>query len=349
MPAPTTPCHPLRRVASALALAASLFTPWAVHANGWAYCAAEGQLCAVPGAATVRFGANGQHEYRQVNGPVPCNTQTFGDPAKGTPKQCEYRLGQQDPSVLHPGGWMGGSGPNGRPIPPNEGWQVCALEGETCQFRGTREVRFGAADGYAVRSATGGIACDTRYFGDPAPGLRKMCLIRADAGWTGSSQPPLPTGGYPTPVPSQGQQGHWRFCADEDQQCSPPRGATVRFGAGGKYAVMSRVSGSVFCHVSTFGDPNPGERKRCEYSVTGSGWNTGGDWFGGQSGPIGAAGNWVYCAQEDTECRVPYPTAVRFGTDGRFHTLQVSSSVPCTPAVFGDPAKGERKRCEYAR
>ncbi len=163
--------------------------------------------------------------------------------------------------------WVGGSGPMGRTALSNEGWQVCALEGEQCQFRGTREIRFGAADSYAVRTASGGIDCDTRQFGDPAPGLRKMCLIRADAAWTGhSGDPAHRPGTYPTAPPSQAQQGNWRFCADEDQQCRPPRGATVRFGAGGRYAVMSRVSGSVFCHVNTFGDPNPGERKRCEYA-----------------------------------------------------------------------------------
>lgn len=57
--------------------------------------------------------------------------------------------------------------------------------------------------------------------------------------------------------------------------------------------------------------------------------------------------NWVFCAYEDGECRVPYGTRVRFGVDGRYNTKEVSRSVACTTSQFGDPANGERKRCEY--
>lgn len=63
--------------------------------------------------------------------------------------------------------------------------------------------------------------------------------------------------------------------------------------------------------------------------------------------PNYSSGNWVYCASEEGECRVPYDTRVRFGVNGRFKTKDVNRSVRCTTDEFGDPANGERKRCEY--
>ena len=261
--------HPLiRRTAALMGLVAGFLLPWAAHAQNWQFCATEGQLCQVPAAATVRFGINGRYEYRNVNGPVPCNPQTFGDPAKGDVKQCEYRMGHNEQDTpMPPGAWPGRTAtPQTNDI---TGWQVCALEGRQCNFRGSQEVRFGASDSYTARSATGGIACTAQLFGDPAPGLRKMCLIRPDAPWTGDNRSRgSGDGTYPPASLGQGDEGSWRFCAEEDQQCTPPRGATVRFGSPGRYAYMNRVNGSVLCHVSTFGDPSVGERKRCEYAHT---------------------------------------------------------------------------------
>lgn len=343
----------LRRAGGALIVACGLLAPWAAHANGWVYCAMEGQVCNVNGPATVRFGADEDFEYRNVNGPIPCNNQVFGDPARGETKRCEYRLGHNAlDNDRRPGGWTGGGGWAGRPN-DDTGWQTCALEDEYCSFRGTREVRFGASGQYTVRTFSGGADCHVRTFGDPAPGLRKMCQIRdANGGWN--------NGGFNRPVApvTPPDSGNWRFCADEDQYCRAPRGATIRFGSDGRYAYMNQVQGDVFCHVSTFGDPNKGERKRCEYSTNSGGswggqWGGNGGWNNGNNGWSGHGNdmgrNWVFCAEEDGECRVPRPTVVRFGANGRFNTLQVTGSVPCTPTAFGDPIKGERKRCEYAR
>lgn len=60
-----------------------------------------------------------------------------------------------------------------------------------------------------------------------------------------------------------------------------------------------------------------------------------------------ANGNWVFCASEDGECRVPYRTRVRFGVHGRYNSKEVHRSIACSNREFGDPANGERKRCEY--
>lgn len=311
--------------------------PSALAQGGWTDCASEGQTCNVYAPSTVRFGTDGEYAYRNVNGPVPCNNSVFGDPAKGESKRCSYRFGHnQSPDDRHPGSW-GGSGWSGNNATNERGWDLCAREGDFCSFRGTREVRFGAAGRYAVRSVSGGTECSVAVFGDPNPGVRKSCEIHENSNWGGNyNRPPVST-----------DRGNWQFCADEGGYCRPPRGASVRFGTNGRYAYMNNVRGEVACDARDFGDPIRGERKRCEYSTdSGNGWNQGGGW--GNDRPNGAnAGNWVFCAQEDAECRVPYDTRVRFGANGRYNTLQVKGSVPCTPGAFGDPAKGERKRCEY--
>jgi Mannan-binding protein len=56
---------------------------------------------------------------------------------------------------------------------------------------------------------------------------------------------------------------------------------------------------------------------------------------------------WKRCAIENETCSVPYPTAVRYGAQGRFETRQVREAVPCANAVFGDPIFGVVKTCSY--
>ena len=245
----------------AISAAGLLSATGAAAQGGWVYCASEGQSCNVSGPATVRYGADGDYAYRSVNGPVPCNNSVFGDPARGESKQCSYRPGHghgQGGDDRYPGngggGWSGNQGGNqggGR------GWQFCAEEDGYCNFRGSREVRFGAAGRYAVRSFQGGAECSVRVFGDPVPGVRKACEVRDGGGNWG--------GGYDRP-PVSNDRG-WQFCAEEDGYCRPPRGATVRFGANGRYAYMNGVQGGVPCSVHAFGDPIKGEHKRCEYEA----------------------------------------------------------------------------------
>lgn len=255
----------LRRAGGALIVASGLLAPWAAHANGWVYCASEGQTCNVNGQATVRYGAGEDFEYRNVNGPIPCTNQVFGDPARGELKRCEYRLGHsaQDPDRRGEG-WGNNGGWSNRSR-DDAGWQTCAMEDDYCNFRGTREVRFGTAGQYTVRTFRGGVDCHVRNFGDPAPGQRKLCQVRDDnGGWNNGNNGGY-NGGYNRPAAPM-DNGNWRMCAEEDQYCRAPRGATIRFGSDGRYVYMNQVQGDVYCHISVFGDPNPGEHKRCEYS-----------------------------------------------------------------------------------
>ena len=55
--------------------------------------------------------------------------------------------------------------------------QFCANENEICDVGGVANVRYGARGRYVVRRVNGSIPCANRYFGDPAPGMVKHCVI----------------------------------------------------------------------------------------------------------------------------------------------------------------------------
>jgi hypothetical protein len=65
----------------------------------------------------------------------------------------------------------------GAVTPPAPGitWTTCAAENGMCSFTGTRQVRFGANNVYTTKTALRSIACTTRMFGDPVPGVAKSC------------------------------------------------------------------------------------------------------------------------------------------------------------------------------
>jgi parallel beta-helix repeat protein len=58
----------------------------------WAFCALENQICALPGVASVRYGANASFFYQMANGTIPCDNATFSDPIVGAGKHCDYAL-----------------------------------------------------------------------------------------------------------------------------------------------------------------------------------------------------------------------------------------------------------------
>ena len=55
-------------------------------------CAQEGGVCRMPHPTNVYFGVPGKTNGRPFpkGGAIPCNVQTFGDPAPGQPKSCWY-------------------------------------------------------------------------------------------------------------------------------------------------------------------------------------------------------------------------------------------------------------------
>lgn len=131
----------------------------------WVVCAYEGDYCRVPGNATVRYGAEGRYQERDVNGGIACNNGVFGDPLPGYAKLCEYRRG-------------GGRGDNwnGGGHAADGDWRNCAREGGYCDVRGRQNVRYGARGRYMYREVRGGTECTNEAFGgDPIPGVEKHC------------------------------------------------------------------------------------------------------------------------------------------------------------------------------
>ncbi|MCB9524572.1 MAG: hypothetical protein H6702_14525, partial [Myxococcales bacterium] len=61
----------------------------------------------------------------------------------------------------------------------------CADEGGQCRFAGAGRVYYGARDKWAVKDATGGIACNNGVFGDPLRGVRKACFVESVGGGGG--------------------------------------------------------------------------------------------------------------------------------------------------------------------
>ena len=59
-------------------------------ASGWTQCAVESEVCILPGARQVRYGADGKYAYQNASGAVACNNAAFGDPAVTVIKHCEY-------------------------------------------------------------------------------------------------------------------------------------------------------------------------------------------------------------------------------------------------------------------
>lgn len=202
-------------------------------------------------------------------------------------------------------------------------WVACAPEGEVCRFDGEAMVRFGVPGHYAFATGRSRLFCDAEQFGDPAPGQRKQCDVSTN--WHDDDR----YREWRDPHRGQtGQQGRWRYCAAEGEDCQIGAPARVRYGVDTRYQVR-QVAGSFRCDSTRFGgDPAPGVVKHCEFE---------------QSEP------WRLCAREGEFCRLPGPARVRFGADNRYverRDLQ-GEGMRCANAVFGDPVPDTAKVCEY--
>ncbi len=57
---------------------------------------------------------------------------------------------------------------------------------------------------------------------------------------------------------------------------------------------------------------------------------------------------WIPCANEGERCEFRGTAQVRFGSSGIYNTMTLTSGTECTIAIFGDPAPGKTKGCEYS-
>jgi hypothetical protein len=121
-------------------------------------------------------------------------------------------------------------------------------------------------------------------------------------------------------------QSAWTFCASEGGTCSFSGTQQVRYGANGAY-VYKTLTGSTACTNAVFGDPAYGVLKQCEYA---------------------ASTNWTFCASENGYCSFSGTQQVRYGANGSYVYKTLTGGTACTNAVFGDPAYGVAKGCDYA-
>ncbi len=145
----------------------------------------------------------------------------------------------------------------------------------------------------------------------------------------------LLTLGAPTPALAQGGQENWQRCAAQDEICRVSGQGTVRYGADGKYAYKT-VRNRIICDQQEFGDPVYGQPKQCDVSM--------------QANPRPgepSLGEWVPCATEGQTCRFQGVARVRYGTDNRYAYRNANNEVSCSVKIFGDPAYGSHKTCEY--
>lgn len=133
-------------------------------------------------------------------------------------------------------------------------WTRCATEGNGCYFSGTRQVRYGANNSYAFKTAAGSIWCGNAVFGDPAYGVTKTCEY----------SDPISTTVTPAPAPAPVVET-WSDCATEGANCTFTGTRAVRYGANGVYA-KGVFNGATACTNGVFGDPVYGITKSCQYS-----------------------------------------------------------------------------------
>lgn len=280
----------------------------AIYANDseWIHCADDWHRCEVPVPATVRYGANGEYAYLQVEDAVDCYVGVFGN-SIGAVKTCDYQLSNQ--------------------MDADEDGVVDSLDHFPADASETAD-------------------SDGDGFGDNTD---------------------------PFPSDSTNQEaGHWRFCENEYRYCNLPFKSLVRYGAKGVYS-YKELEGRFACYSGTFESLLGLRDKRCEYLLSdeedfdndgvvdsadifpldSSETQDGdGDGVGDNSDPYPSDaknnehGSWVHCVQEFGVCTPPVPALVRYGLNGIYYYRNVTGSIDCKNAAFGNPIN-ERKVCEY--
>lgn len=310
--------------------------PQGIEVPEWTPCAHEGQTCYTPGPAQVRFGGGGRYsEPKNSVGNIECSIPKFGDPARRVAKICEYKLG-----------WA-----RGLPRPAREenngNWVDCADEGELCQFRGSRLVRFGVEGAYYYRTENREVPCTIEEFGDPVRRVPKHCQFQRseqdrDDGPRGGAERERHQERGDRPA------NQWVLCAAERETCQVSATTTVRFGQGNTFNYRE-VDKDAFCTPHAFGDPAPGVLKRCEANTVPLDRMLARRLNPNEIPPLNDR-LWVDCAREGQTCKFRGGEHVRYGANGVFKVLHATNGLRCDEASFGgDPVRGVPKRCSIYR
>ena len=133
-------------------------------------------------------------------------------------------------------------------------------------------------------------------------------------------------------------QAQWQPCAGQDDICRVNGEALVRYGVPGRYAFRV-IRNRVLCDVQEFGgDPAVGVVKQCDVSYD----------LSQRDDPGAVSGDgWTHCASEGGLCRFNGRARVRYGAENRYVYRNAIDNVRCSVDVFGDPAFGTHKTCDY--
>ena len=339
----------------------------------WVFCANEGATCFLPGTATVRYGADDHFAVaNNVETMIACTNMEFGDPIHGTVKRCEYRLNHAPvvSDVVENQRILEGDTLNlVLPVFTN-------ADHEPITVTATR------ADGSALPSWLMFDAGANTLSGTPLIGDVETLSVQVTGQDTTGDSASIEFSIVAVAKPTS-----WIFCADEGGTCQVPANAYVRYGANGNYATLNDINGSIACNNARFGDPAHGEIKQCEYQLSGwvhcanegqacvvpanahvrYGANKTYALIEDVSTEIACnnaqfgdpihgfvkqceyrLSGWEFCADEGGTCSVPANASVRYGADGHYATqTDISHSVACNNAEFGDPIHGVVKQCEY--
>jgi len=251
--------------------------------------------------------------------------------------------------------------------PPNFGWTFCANLDATCTLPGNREVRFGVGDVSVSKfiSATT-VPCTYAAF-DADPQLPFEGEPQCDYFLAEDTRTPTITRtatATTKPTSTATPEDGWVFCANEGGSCTMPSAyRLVRFGVPGHYFVEVGDSTLIDCSLAAFGtDPAFGQPKHCEYSSSDEVLPTFTPTFTATATPTSTATAtptptaneeaWTFCAAGNdlgpSVCSPPPNRKVRFGVPGKYLYRMISDSIICTTRVWGDPAPGEAKNCEYS-
>ena len=157
-------------------------------------------------------------------------------------------LGGQDEYLTALVDYLRGDSDNESADGSRNSWVACASEGGTCLVTGTQTVRYGSGNSWNTRVVTGSISCSNGAFGDPAPGVPKVCQ-------------------YAESQSQAGVQTNWVHCSNESQTCNVTGTRAVRFGVDERWNTRT-VTNGVSCNTGEFGDPASGENKTCQYAET---------------------------------------------------------------------------------
>jgi len=69
--------------------------------------------------------------------------------------------------------------------------------------------------------------------------------------------------------------------------------------------------------------------------------------YGSGGGNSNYNSGWTRCAAEGEYCRVDGSARIRYGADNRYEYRNVNGGILCSVKMFGDPAYGVHKTCEY--